>query len=95
MGIVLVKQSSQTCLVKGRCWIVSCGSHTPCFLISAPPIKTELLCLLLGIMRPQQICWISEQKDKRGLSFGELNIFESRMYSPSNRIFLILQIYTA
>lgn len=87
MGIVLVKQSSQTRLKKGRCWIVSWGSHTPCFLISVPPIKTELMCLLLGIIRPQQICWKSEQKDKKGLSFGELSLSERLMYSPSNPIF--------
>lgn len=87
MGIVLVKQSSQTRLEKGRCWIVSWGSHTPCFLISVPPIKTELMCLLLGIIRPQQICWKSEQKDKKGLSFGELSLSERLMYSPSNPIF--------
>lgn len=62
--------------------------------LSAPSVRKELMYLLQSTTRPWQVCWKSEQKDGRGLGFGEFSIFKRLMYSPSNHAFLILQIYT-
>lgn len=58
--------------------VLDCIMWQSCTLfldLFAPSVRTESMYLLQAITRPCQVCWKSEQRDGRGLSFGKFSIF--------------------